>query len=116
MGSFPYRKYFLPLLLALLAAEFALAAGTVAGKLSFQGKGVKDASVLFYAVAGGRVTGAPDHEAPLSAEDGSFQLSLPPGQYFLVARKIADDKTPARRATFTPITAATPWWWAKARR
>lgn len=97
MGSFPYRKYFLPLLLAaLLAAEFALAAGTVAGKLSFQGKGVKDASVLFYAVAGGRVTGAPDHEAPLSAEDGSFQLSLPPGQYFLVAKKIADDKNPGQ--------------------
>jgi len=84
------------LLVASAATTNALADGTIHGKVSYQEKGLAGASVLLYAVADERITGAPAYQVEGTAEDGSFEIAVKPGQYFLLARKFADPANPGR--------------------
>jgi hypothetical protein len=80
--------------MTLAAVAPAFAGGTVQGKVSFQEKGLAGATVSLYAVAEGRVTGKPAFEVAKTAEDGSFEAVVAPGQYFLTVRKPADPAGP----------------------
>ena len=81
----------LTLLAGLILPAPALCAGTISGKVSYQEKGLPGATVALYAVSAGRVTGPPDYAAAKTAEDGSFEVAVKPGQYFLLVRKAASD-------------------------
>jgi len=82
------------MLMALAGASSAFAGGTIQGKVSHQEKGLAGATVSLYSVAGARITGQPDFEVAQTAEDGSFELAVTPGQYFLLAKKYADPAKP----------------------
>ncbi len=73
--------------LLVLGATSSYAGGKIQGKVSFQGKGLADASVLLYDVSGERVTGPADYQVEKTAIDGSFEIEVDSGQYFLLAKK-----------------------------
>jgi len=77
-------------LLTIVATATAFAGGTIQGKVSYQEKGLAGATVLFYEVTGERITGQADYQVEKTADDGSFELIVKPGQYFLLAKKAAD--------------------------
>lgn len=80
--------------LLLFLTGTAFAGGTILGKVSSQEKGLAGATVSLYSVAGGRVSGPADYEVAQTAADGSFEIVVAPGQYFLVAKKFADPAKP----------------------
>lgn len=82
------------LFMVLAAASVAFAGGTIQGKASYEGQGLAGATVSLYSVAGGRITGKADYELAQTAEDGSFNLTVAPGQYFLVVKKFKDPANP----------------------
>jgi len=84
------------IVLALMGAECASADGTIQGKVSYQEKGLAGAQVLLYDVADERITGEPTYRVAQTAEDGSFTVSVKPGQYFLLAQKFADPANPGQ--------------------
>ena len=65
----------------------ACAGGTIQGKVSYKEKGLADATVLLYNVAGERVSGQADYQVERTSEDGSFEIVVASGQYFLLAKK-----------------------------
>ena len=70
----------------LLAAGCSARQGTVEGTASIDGAPAAGAEVQAFVKAGAERTGTP-FLATTARDDGSFSLSLPPGNYFLVARK-----------------------------
>jgi len=77
-------------------ATAALAGGTIKGKVSFQEKGLAGATVRLYAVTKERITGTADYVVDKTADDGSFEVSVAPGQYFLLAEKFIDPAHPGQ--------------------
>jgi hypothetical protein len=63
----------------------------VAGRIVMKetGRPVQGAHVYAYTDYSKNLVGVADHVSKGSAEDGSYLLSLPPGEYYLVARKRA---------------------------
>ncbi|MHB8782983.1 MAG: carboxypeptidase-like regulatory domain-containing protein [Desulfobacteria bacterium] len=70
----------------LLAAGCSARPGTVEGIASIDGAPAAGAEVQAFAKAGAERSGTP-FITTTARDDGSFALSLPPGNYFLVARK-----------------------------
>lgn len=70
----------------LLAAGCSARQGTVEGTASIDGAPAAGAEVQAFVKAGAERTGTP-FLTTTARDDGSFALSLPPGNYFLVARK-----------------------------
>lgn len=70
----------------LLAAGCSARQGTVEGTASIDGAPAAGAEVQAFVKAGAERTGTP-FLTTAARDDGSFALSLPPGNYFLVARK-----------------------------
>jgi hypothetical protein len=75
------------LLFTLLSGPaWAQGAGTVRGKVNFQGKPLQGAKTYLFKSAAS-FTGKADYEAPPTGADGAFELRPAPGQYFLIAKK-----------------------------
>ncbi len=72
----------------------SFSSGAVIGKVSLSGKALQGATVGLYSVAGGRVTGKPDYLCAATGADGSFDIQVAPGQYFMIAWKYADPAKP----------------------
>lgn len=70
------------------------AGGTIQGKVSYLETALPGATVLFYNVAGERVTGPADYLIEKTAADGSFEVLVEAGQYFLLAKKAANPSDP----------------------
>jgi len=70
----------------LLAAGCSAKQGAVEGTASIDGAPTAGAEVQAFVKAGAERTGTP-FLTTTARDDGSFSLSLPPGNYFLVARK-----------------------------
>lgn len=81
-------------LVLLGTVSVAWAGGTISGKVSSQEKGLADATVSLYAVGGERITGPADFEVTKTSADGTFEIQVKPGQYFLVVKKYKDPAKP----------------------
>jgi hypothetical protein len=73
-------------ILALLPGA-AEAGGTVKGKVNAQGKPLAGAVVSFYSRHEGGFLGKPDAESKPTGEDGAFEVAVPKGRYYVLARK-----------------------------
>lgn len=80
----------------LLCSGTAFAAGIIQGRVSYQEKGLPGAAVVLYSTAGERIDGTPDYQSDKTADDGSFEIKVAPGQYFMLAHKYADPATPGQ--------------------
>jgi len=74
-------------LLFLPASLFA--AGTVKGKVNYQGKPMDGAVVYLYSKYDGGFRGKADYRSAPAGKDGAFEISPARGRYFVVARKTA---------------------------
>jgi hypothetical protein len=92
--KYPVRLILSFLLVAIALASTAFAGGTISGKVSSQEKGLADATVSLYAVGGERITGPADYEVAKTAADGTFEIVIKPGPYFLVVKKYKDPTNP----------------------
>lgn len=63
--------------------------GTIKGKVTAGGKPLPGAVVSLYSRPDGGFRGAPDFASPPTGPDGSFSVTVPKGQYFVLARKTA---------------------------
>lgn len=63
------------------------AAGIVKGKVNHQGKPMEGAVVHGYTAYDAGFRGAGEYRSRPTGKDGTFDLSLPPGRYFVVAKK-----------------------------
>ncbi|HEY5998995.1 MAG TPA: hypothetical protein VI078_06775 [bacterium] len=79
-------------LFALLLAPAVCSAqgtGVIKGKVTSEGKALEGAKVFLYKGYAAGFRGPGDYEAGPTAADGLFEARLPPGKYFVVARKAA---------------------------
>jgi len=63
------------------------AAGIVKGKVNHQGKPLEGAVVHIYTAYDAGFRGSGEYRSRPTGKDGAFDLSLPPGRYFVVAKK-----------------------------
>lgn len=65
----------------------AVAAGVVKGKVNAQGKALEGVIVSFYSGYEGGFRGKPDVESKPTGADGAFEVAVPKGRYYVIARK-----------------------------
>jgi hypothetical protein len=82
------------LALALAAPRAEAAEGIVKGKVNAHGKPLAGAVVSFYSKYEGGFRGKADAESAPTGADGAFDVKLPKGRYYVLARKLSKG-TPA---------------------
>lgn len=75
------------LLLACLPLCAEASGGAIKGKVNAQGKPLAGAVVSFYAKYEGGFRGKPDAESKPTGADGAFEVAVPKGRYYVIARK-----------------------------
>lgn len=112
-GTFPATRVGALLAAALFCAVASAGCsprtGTVTGKATVAGAPAAGAEVQFFVKAGEERSGAP-FAATSTGPDGTFRADLPPGAYFVVARKTAPvegrDRTYKGEHTRNPVLVA----------
>jgi hypothetical protein len=83
---------FFALMFALLPfAANAADGGVVKGKVNYQGKPLEGAVIYLYSKTAGGFAGAADFKAGPTKQDGAFEVALPKGKFYLIAKKTSAD-------------------------
>lgn len=88
------RRVFLCCLLFVVAPSVAFAASGVTGRVAWRGELVAGVMISAYRSMQELVEDRPLAVSPASKTDGTYQLDLPPGNYYLVARDFKAERTP----------------------
>jgi hypothetical protein len=83
------------LALALPLCAGAAGGGAVKGKVNAQGKALAGAVVSFYSGYEGGFHGKPAFESKPTGDDGLFEVNLPKGRYYVLARKLVNGTSAA---------------------